>query len=59
MKKTAALHTSFAVFAGVGLVLSEPLLRVGAFAVAVACFIAGIVVARRDGDDADAVTEAS
>jgi len=48
MKTTAVLHAAATVLVGVGIVLLEGLLAVGAFVVGGILFAAGIVVARRN-----------
>ena len=48
MNQTAVMHATAAVMAGAGFLVSEQLLRVGLFGLAVVLFAGGIVVARRD-----------
>ena len=50
MNWTAVLHVAFAGFVGAGILASDPTLRIGLFVAGLACFVAGIVVARRSGD---------
>jgi len=47
---TAVLHATATVVAGVGVFLFEQPITVGLLVVAAALFVAGIVLARRDGD---------
>lgn len=47
VKETATLHLAAAGLAGAG-VLTDGAIRLGCFALAVAGFVAGIVLARRD-----------
>lgn len=55
MKVTAVLHMAFAGLVLAGILVSDTTLRIGAFALGAVCFIAGIVVARRDdGQDSAA-----
>jgi hypothetical protein len=58
MKLTAVLHTAFAVLVGAGFLVSGRLLQYGLFALGVACFVAGIVLARRDGDASESAGSA-
>lgn len=51
---TAALHATFAVLVGAGFLASGRLLRYGLFGLGIACFVAGIVLARRDDETAAA-----
>ena len=52
MNLTAVLHGGFGVAIVAGLLVSDTALRVGAFAIGVILFVAGIAVSRRDGGEA-------
>lgn len=58
VKQTAVLHVAFAVLLVAGFLVSEQALRFGLFGLAGLCFVAGIVLARRGGDDPDPVGDA-
>lgn len=55
MNQTAVLHATAAVTVGAGFLAPEQLLQLGLFGLGAVLFVAGIVVARRGGDDADPV----
>jgi len=48
------LHTAFGVLIVAGFVVSGQLLSYGLYGLGAACFVAGIVLARRDGDESEA-----
>lgn len=54
MNQTAILHIAATGMVGAGVVVSDALLTVGLLLVGVVLFVAGIVLARRDGDDGGA-----
>ncbi|MGQ3328708.1 MULTISPECIES: hypothetical protein [Halorubrum] len=49
MNLTAVLHAGFGVSIVAGILVSDTTLRIGAFALGVVLFVAGIAVSRRDG----------
>ncbi len=50
MNLTAVFHAGFGVMLLVGIIASDTTIRLAAFGVGVALFVAGIVVARRDDE---------
>jgi hypothetical protein len=54
VNQTAILHTAFGVLLVAGFLASGQLLSYGLYGLGAVCFIAGIVLAQRDGDGSDA-----
>ncbi|MEZ3145422.1 hypothetical protein [Halobaculum sp. MBLA0143] len=57
MNQTAVLHGVFAVLLVAGILVQQTPLRVGLIGLGVVCFVAGIVLARRDDDGGAAAAE--
>jgi hypothetical protein len=53
MNETAVLHALFAVFVLAGLVAASGVAQIALFGAGGACFLAGIVLARRESGDSD------
>jgi hypothetical protein len=54
VNQTAILHAAFGVLIVAGFLVSGQLLSYGLYGLGAACFIAGIVLARRDSDEPEA-----
>lgn len=48
MNATAIMHSTAALLALIGILVSQLFVRIGAFVLAIALFVGGIVLARRD-----------
>ncbi|WP_201289159.1 hypothetical protein [Halovenus carboxidivorans] len=53
MNETAILHIVFALSVGAGILVQSLPLRIGLFAFGGACFVAGVVLARRGDNNPD------
>jgi len=54
VNQTAILHAAFGVLIVAGFVVSGQLLSYGLYGLGAACFLAGILLARRDSDGSEA-----
>ncbi|MEZ3114591.1 hypothetical protein RYH80_01455 [Halobaculum sp. MBLA0147] len=54
MNQTAVLHAAFGVLLVAGILVRQTPLRVGLIGLGIVCFVAGIVLARRDEGSAAA-----
>lgn len=58
MNATAIMHSTAALLALVGILVSQLFVRIGAIVLAIALFVGGIIVARQDDSEGSQAAEA-